>query len=198
MKMQKMMYLTAAALLFAMSPVIAQDEESADSGSEEKTADAGAAKADGGEAAGEKAGEAAEKQTIFSDHQKQIKALREKKKKYEEAGRRRDAGKVLDTLKQEQRKLKSLYEKEANKIKTRISHLQEQSRKSSASVKQKLDAQQKEQEEALKVLETDAGIDTWCTELSESSPEKAGSGKSKTAPKSKSKKSKIARKKKKK
>lgn len=205
MKMHKIMYLTVAALLFLMPPVNAQDEESAESSGgaeagEEKAAES-ADKSNGGasaETGGEKAKageEGSQKTTIFSEHQQRIKTLREKKAKLEEAGRRRDAGKVLDELKQEQKRLKALFTKESAKIKTEIAHLKEQSKKTNASTRKKLVEDITKQQEALKTLEADAAIETWCTEPKDKD---ASPDKSKTAPKSKSKKSKISRRKKKK
>lgn len=180
MKMHKIMFLTAAALLFLMPPVNAQDEDSAESGGgaeagEEKTAEDGKTDKADGEAAGDKgekgkSGEAPEKKTLFSDHQKRIKDLRDKKQKLESAGRRRDAGKIADTLKQEQKRMKSLFDKEAEKIKTEIQHLKEQSKRSSSAMKGKLNEDLKKQEEALKQLEADADIKTWCTEPKEKEP----------------------------
>ena len=198
MKMHKIMYLTVAALLFLMPPVNAQDEESAESGGgaeagEEKAAEDGKADKADGEAeapAQEKKGkdDAEEKKTMFSDHQKRIKALRDKKQKLESSGARRsDLSKVQDSIKQEQKKMKAVFDREAEKIKTEIRHLKEQSKRSSAAMKGKLNEDLKKQEEALKQLEADADIKTWCTEPKEKEPERE---KSKPAAK-KQKKSKI-------
>ncbi|MBQ9338439.1 MAG: hypothetical protein IJS14_14205 [Lentisphaeria bacterium] len=202
--MKKIMFLTVAALLLLVPPATAQDEDG-DSDAETETAGEKAAdkNADGGDKAasdakGEKkdkadAPAAAEKKTVFSDSQTKIKSLREKRQKYEEAGRRREANKVLDNLKQEQKKLKALFEKEADKIKTEIAHLKEQAKLSSAAVKGKVEEDLKKQEEALKTLEAEADLDTWCKEPKEKEPEKA-----KTAQKNKSRKKKITKRKKKK
>ena len=203
MKMHKILFLAVAALLLVMPPLNAQDEDGAESGGstesepgeEEKAAEPGAKAEDKGKGA-----EAAEKKTIFSEYQRKIKVLRDKKAKLEKSGRRREVGRALDALKTEQRKLKSLFEKEAARIRTEILHLKEQLRKTRPDMKDKLEADLKNYEDQLKTLETDADLANWCSELSEapSDKDKDKNKSSEPGSKSKSRKKKISKKKKKK